>query len=164
MPRSGGGLTDGEKRNALRMHFEAFWKAYPRKVGINEAQNAYMRAVYGTETREGVDPAFLNEKARAYAQNLDPNDLKYAPYPAKWITDGHYEDSDLFTDELQQKIEWLRGCYKRLDVKAVEQRLGVTYPYKPLPPGMVDPADIKRWHTANVRAWITEMRELLSDG
>ena len=162
MPRGNGTLTDGEKRAALRMHFDQFWKAYPRKVGINEAERSYCAAVYGTETRPGVDPVMLNEKARAYAENLDPNDVKYAPYPAKWITDGHYEDSDLFTDQREQELIWLRGCYKRCDVEAVEKRLGVTYPYKPLPPGMVDPDDIKRWHKAQVRSWITDMREKLS--
>ena len=159
MPRADGSLTDSEKREACKMHFQAFWNAYPRKVGINEAERAFTMAVYGTRTKPGKDPIMLVEKAHAYARNLDPNRLEYAPYPAKWLADGHYEDSDLFTDQREQKLVWLRGCYERCDVKSVEQELGVTYPYKPLPAGMDDPDDIKRWHKAQVRAWITSLSD-----
>ena len=149
-------MTPGEARQKNRPYFQAFWKVYPRRVGINDAERVFSEIVEGTPSRPGVDPTVLIQKATAYARNVSPDDVKWSPAPAKWLRDGHYEDADLFTDQRRAEKEWLRGCYQRCDVAAVENRYHVKMPRQNVPEGMEDPVTIRQWYKGQARTWIME--------
>jgi hypothetical protein len=154
-----GQLTPGEARAKNRTHFLAFWNAYPKHQAINEAERVFSEVVEGTHSRPGVDPVMLIEKAQAYARNVNPSDLEWVPFAHKWLRDGRYDDVDLFTDQRAAEKEWLRGCYKRCDVKSVENRLHVKMPRVNLPEELTDPDEIRTWYKAQCRLWIAEQAE-----
>lgn len=149
-------LTPAEARAKNRTHFLAFWEVYPKHVKVNEAERVFSEVVEGTPSRPGVDPVMLVQKARAYARNVNPSELQYVPDPHKWLRDGQYEDNDLFTDQRAAEKEWLRGCYQRCDVVAVENRLKIKMPRVNLPEGMEDPTEIRQWYKRQVQSWILE--------
>jgi hypothetical protein len=57
--------------------FEAFWQAYPRRVGKGHAVKAYTRAL-----REGADPAAILDAVRHQRFPMDPQFIKH---PATWL-------------------------------------------------------------------------------
>lgn len=78
-----------ERRGAWDLYFDAFWDAYPRKVGKLDARKAWQQA-----KRLGVDPAAVIAGARAYA--ADPNrDDTYTAHPATWLRAGRWDDDPL---------------------------------------------------------------------
>lgn len=139
-----------------RRYFESFWAVYPRKVKVNDAERVFSEVVEGTPSRPGVDPAYIVEKARAYARKINPAELEYVPYPSSWLRDGQYADNDLFTDQAEAEKEWLRGCYQRCDQAAVENRYHVKMPRQNLPDGITDPDEIRQWYKRQVQSWILE--------
>jgi hypothetical protein len=147
-------LTPGEAKAKNRAHFLAFWEVYPKRQKINEAERVFSEVVEGTPSRPGVDPVMLVQKARAYARNVNPSELQYVPDAHKWLRDGQYEDNDLFTDQRLAEKEWLRGCYQRCDVAAVENRLHVKMPRVNLPDDIEDPQEIRQWYKRQVQSWI----------
>jgi hypothetical protein len=147
-------LTSGEARAKNRQNFLAFWDAYPKHQAINEAERVFSEVVEGTSSRPGVDPVMLIAKARAYARNVDPGELEYVPFAHKWLREGRYDDADLFTDQRAAEKEWLRGCYQRCDVKAVENRLRVKMPRVNLPDELTDQDEIRTWYKGQCRLWI----------
>ena len=71
--------------------FNAFWQAYPRKDGWNDAVKAWESAI---RRQGGIDPAVIIRAAQRYA--ADPNrDPQYTKEPAKWLRGGHYHDGPL---------------------------------------------------------------------
>jgi hypothetical protein len=74
--------------------FEEFWKAYPRPTAKKPAYNAYCKA------REGHDgwPTATGEELLLGAENfakwhaLKKTDVKYIPFPAKWLTARRWYD------------------------------------------------------------------------
>lgn len=150
-------LTPGEARRKNHEAFQAFWRAYPRRIAIREAERVFSEIVEGTLSRPGVDPNLLITKAKAYARTVDPNDLQYVPAPHSWLKQGRYEDMDLFTDQTQAEKEWLKGCWYRCDVKAVEDKYHITMPRVNLPEGMDDPKTIREWYRGQAQLWIAEV-------
>lgn len=75
---------------ALEPAWDAFWEAWPRKVGKAEARDAFAKAVQV----QRADPAFLaraaERQARVFAER--GTDLVYLPYPATWLNKRRYED------------------------------------------------------------------------
>lgn len=150
-----GPLTPGQARIRHRKAFDEFYRAYPRKVSPTEAERAFTDLC----EREGDTnfPAMLIAKAKAYALTVDPSDLKYVPAPHSWLRQGRYDDQDLFTNKREQELQWLRDCYRRADVKAVENRFQVAFPKQYPPDDMTDPAAIKLWFKATAQQWITQI-------
>jgi hypothetical protein len=69
--------------------FDAFWQAYPRKVGKQAARRAWDAAL-----RRGADPAVIVAGAQRYA--ADPNRAdEFTKYPQGWLRDGRWEDGPL---------------------------------------------------------------------
>lgn len=70
--------------------FEAFWLAYPRKVGKHDARRAWARAA-----KQASAAAVMAGLAR-HQFNPDP---RYVPHPATWLNGGRWQDeqpSDLY--------------------------------------------------------------------
>jgi len=63
--------------------FDEFWNAYPRKLSIGSAEQAFAQA------RQSVDPNLIIEKLKTYVW---PDDLRYVPSPARWLRDRRWED------------------------------------------------------------------------
>lgn len=157
-------LSPAQARAKNRHHFQAFWEAYPKHQAVNEAERVFSDVVEGTPSRPGVDPVLLIQKARAYAHNVDPNELEYVPMAHKWLRDGRYEDADLFTDQRMAEKEWLRGCYQRCDVAAVENRFHVKMPRVNLPDDVTEPDAIRQWYKRQAQSWILSMSKKVEDG
>jgi hypothetical protein len=68
------------------MSFEAFWKAYPRRVAKLAAKRAYEKAIKNAthqEIMEGV------ERYVAYTKNTEQ---RFIAHPATWLNSGRWED------------------------------------------------------------------------
>lgn len=67
--------------------FEAFWAAYPRRVGKGKAVLAFERAT----TR--VDPSVIVDGARRLAADPNLPEVQYVPHPTTWLNrDGWGDD------------------------------------------------------------------------
>lgn len=138
--------------------FQAFWRVYPRRERMAEAERAFYSAC-----ESGLDPVMLIEKARAFARSRDPEDIKFVPSPNKWLAERRWEDNDLFTDQKLAQKEWLNGCWQRVDVAAVENRFQIKMPRINVPDGM-EAEDIPGWYKNEARKWIRETaRKMLED-
>lgn len=144
--------SPAESRRTNLEAFRQFWAAYPKKIAPTEAEKVFRETV-----DRGVDPDYLIAKAKAYGLTVDPNDLRYVPSPHSWLRQGRYDDADLFTSKRESELEWMRDCYRRVDVKAVENRFGVAFPKSYPPDDVTDPAAIKMWFKATARAWISKI-------
>ena len=147
-------LTPSEARRKNRKAFDMFWAAYPKKVAPTEAERVFSDIV-----ERGTDPEYLIKKARAYAATVDPADLRYVPSPHSWLRQGRYDDADLFTNVVEQEQEWLRQCWRDVNVKAVENRYHVRFEKQYPPEDMHDADAIRLWYQETARAWITAIYE-----
>ncbi|APQ42181.1 hypothetical protein PBI_MRMAGOO_78 [Mycobacterium phage MrMagoo] len=145
-------LTPAQARKKHQSTFDEFWTAYPRHTHINEAANEWAKLM---ET--GRDPLPIIGAARRYAASVAGTDMKYVPGPHNWLKAGQYDDSDLFQDERQAQVTWLKQMWKTANVKAVENKYHVTMPKQYPPDEMTDPQAIEFWYREQARSWITEM-------
>jgi hypothetical protein len=67
--------------------FDAFYVAYPRKVGKEAARKAFAAAI-----RRGVSGTDIVEGAERYAADPNLPDKQFIPYPATWLNAGSWAD------------------------------------------------------------------------
>jgi hypothetical protein len=84
--------TPAPKRRAPKTSpsdgFDAFWAAYPKKVGKPAAERAYGKAL-----KAGADPAAILDGAIAYAlQCRTVEDPHFIKHPQGWLNDGRWAD------------------------------------------------------------------------
>jgi len=88
----GTGSSLGSKALELQeqgIAFDAFWTAYPRKVGKPKARAAFLAAV-----RRGADPERIVAGAVAYRD--DPNrSAEFTAHPTTWLNRDGWEDEPL---------------------------------------------------------------------
>jgi hypothetical protein len=76
----------------------AFWAAYPRKVSIGDAREAWAKAVRGERVRGRpprpgpADPAVIIKGAQLYAQSRIGQDPTYTVHPATWLNKDRWND------------------------------------------------------------------------
>ncbi|QDH93641.1 hypothetical protein SSEA_SKINNY_70 [Mycobacterium phage Skinny] len=145
-------LTAAQLRKKHQDTFEKFWAAYPRHTHITEAQKAWADLM-----EEGRDANQIVSAARRYAASVANTDMKYVPGPHNWLRAGQYDDADLFQDERQAQINWLKQMWKTANVKAVEDRFHVTMPKKYPPEDITEPDAVAFWYRTQAQAWIFEM-------
>ena len=63
--------------------FDAFWAAYPRKVGKDAARKAWAKA---------RKRATVQDIAEALRRQRWPEDRKFVPHPATWLNQGRWQD------------------------------------------------------------------------
>ena len=149
------GITD--LRNRYGDHFTAFWRVYPKKTRIADAERAFFSACLA-----GYDPVMIVAKATSYARSVDPDELKFVPAPGNWLGGRQFEDNDLFTDQRNAEKEWLHGCWERVDVRAVENRFQVKMPRVNAPEGM-EAEDIPIWYKSQCREFIRSCRQYIQE-
>lgn len=81
--------------------FDAFWRAYPKKVAKDDARRAYAKA------RKKVDASTILAVVRGYRWNPDP---QFVPYPASWLDKGHWQDEPPTPEERQARGQSYAGC------------------------------------------------------
>ena len=67
--------------------FDAFWSTYPRRAGKPAAIKAWKAAL-----KRGAKPADLVALAASFAKTNTATDVKFIPYPQKWLNDERYND------------------------------------------------------------------------
>jgi len=71
---------------ALHPEAEAVYQIYPRKVGKPPALRAITKAL------KKVEPEWLKERTRLYAESRAGEDPSYTPHPATWFHQERYAD------------------------------------------------------------------------
>ncbi|WP_315769005.1 hypothetical protein [Bradyrhizobium sp. SZCCHNR2012] len=86
--------------------FSEWYEAYPRKVARQDALRAFQKVVPAQISAEA-----LIARTRQYAADWSSRpreDLKYCPYPARWLNSGrHFEQHDMNTDTAEPRIALL---------------------------------------------------------
>jgi len=69
--------------------FEAFWAAYPRKVGKKDAEKAWKQVQKARPSPEDLAEAIKTLQATLWRGR----DANYLPYPATWLRAHGWEDA-----------------------------------------------------------------------
>lgn len=108
------GLPVPYARVAYSPDYEAFWQAYPRRVGKKAAYAAWRQAI-----RE-IDPGLIIAAAERYAS--DPNrEDQFTAHPQTWLNQGRWDDEPLPSRGTRQGT----GGERRMDAyAAIAAKLG----------------------------------------
>ena len=82
-----------DQRSSDGLDFDAFWAAYPRKVGKGSARTAYARAL-----KAGATAGAILDGVRGAHWNPDP---QFVPHPATWLNGDRWLDERLPPAELK---------------------------------------------------------------
>lgn len=69
--------------------FDAFWEAYPRKVGHKVAQEEWDKIAPDENLSKAIIDAVYAQKSTSQWRK---DDGKYIPYPARWLAEHRWED------------------------------------------------------------------------
>ena len=86
---------DGEpvtRASALDRRFAAFWAAYPKKVGKQDALRAFARLKVGEDQLAAMLAAIEQQRA---SPQWAKDGGQYIPNPATWLRQGRWEDEPL---------------------------------------------------------------------
>lgn len=131
--------------------FDAFWSAYPRKVGKQPAIKAYAAAV------KLVAPAALLAAIKVHSAYWAKagRDTEGIPHPATWLHQRRWEDELGLGVAGSDPVEWLRGQWQAGSVTEILKIYSAGYSQPA--PGTGDYwAEVLKPHN---RAWITEHRD-----
>ncbi|NUS00402.1 MAG: hypothetical protein HOV67_34700 [Kribbellaceae bacterium] len=67
--------------------FDAFWKAYPKRVSKAGARTKWDAAI-----KRGIDPAVILAGAQRYATERAGADPRYTKHPTTWLNQGCWDD------------------------------------------------------------------------
>jgi len=149
-------LRRSELRDKWQQYYDLLFKAYP----VHQDYGGGLNALLDLIEAGSFDADYVLKKAEAYAQSVNPDDLRYVPHLKSWLRDQRFEDSDLFTDQSNAEREWLLGVYKRGDVRAITSRYGFIYTAPPVPDG----ADRNKWLEDHRKVWIGKVGRFLLHG
>ncbi len=111
--------------------FVEFWGTYPRQSARPSALLAFNHAV------KKAAPAELIAAAARFAEACRGMELRYIPFPAKWLEEERWRDQDSMKPPLPDKTEKER--WRRAHVLwAVTKNLHSTGPLEPSPPEIVE--------------------------
>lgn len=79
-------LPSQRKTKVAASAFDAFWRAYPKKVALTEAMRALARAT------ERAPPDEIIRGAARYAAERDGEDPRYTKHPATWLNKACWRD------------------------------------------------------------------------
>lgn len=103
-------ITKNNKdKKTITKYFDRFWKSYPRKIGIANAEKAFYKAI-------GSSPSDLEDLAEqiiagAERMALDPNlpDKQFVPHAATWLNRSGWLDEDYPERQLSQDEKLVRN-------------------------------------------------------
>lgn len=81
-----------ENRNRINAHFDAFWKAYPKKKSKGQAEKAWIK-LQVDEQLLAIMIAKIEQAKKSTAWQKDGG--QYIPYPASWLNAKGWEDEDV---------------------------------------------------------------------
>lgn len=96
------GLRLTAEGNGLRERFNAFWTAYPRKVGKDAAWRSWQKRRPDESTSAQIFAAIASQ--RHWPQWLDDGG-RYIPNPATWLNQGRWQDEGIA--EPDAPAEWV---------------------------------------------------------
>jgi len=83
---------------SIRLAFDAFWAAYPKKLGKRDAKDRFGKIAREVAKERGTTAAaaasMIADKAAIYSRSATAKDLQYVPYPATWLNQGRYDDDE----------------------------------------------------------------------
>jgi hypothetical protein len=140
--------------------FEAFWKAYPRRVERRAAEKAWRAALKRKTTPEQIITA-----ARAYADRTRDTEPRFVKHPASWLNAGAYDD-ERPTASVQAPLSFEQI---REQAAATEAARLLRIPYIPAPQPPSDRTPPQQWlhdravefiaaHEHELRAALTERK------
>ncbi|NAE18213.1 hypothetical protein [Enterococcus hirae] len=121
--------------------FDAFWSAYPRKVGKDAARKAWNRAV----KRSSVEDVMAG--LQHWLPLARETEERFRPYPATWLNEGRWKD------ESEARAASPSGGGEWTD-EALDDYLGPDRWQLPIYPDGVNPG------TPEFSAWVGEQRSL----
>lgn len=97
--------SESESESNTRMSaFDAFWKAYPKKVGKQAALKAFQRVKVPLET---LLTAIERQKC---GSQWSKDNGQYIPNPATWLNQGRWED-EVYTATQEMKRYTTKGSF-----------------------------------------------------
>lgn len=79
--------SNQSQESDISSSFAAFWQAYPRKKGKQQALRAWEKAI-----KTGADPTVIVAGAERYALERTGEDPQYTAHPATWLHAGRWDD------------------------------------------------------------------------
>lgn len=104
---------DGEpvtRASALDRRFAAFWAAYPKKVGKQDALRAFARLKVGEDQLAAMLAAIEQQRA---SPQWAKDGGQYIPNPATWLRQGRWEDEPLSASPPQSDAARLLAMAER---------------------------------------------------
>lgn len=132
--------------------FEAFWDAYPRKVGRKAAVKAFEKSL------ADVEPDQLIASAKAYAQSCSGSEPRFIAHPTTWLNQGRWDE---FAASSTTPEEFLNTCWENATLKPIEDLTGrrpdcIVWP-DPIPEDFAKDEFLRDFR----RRWIKENRDEL---
>lgn len=84
--------------------FDAFWKAYPRKVGKLAARRAWNKIRPGKELAAAIVNAIDRQKGQSQWRK---DGGQYIPNPATWLNEGRWDDEPVVKQAATLKRNWV---------------------------------------------------------
>lgn len=94
-----------KQNNKTYPQFDAFWDAYPRRVGKKAAEKAYAKAITGLNGTEDPHGKILRAVQTYAAEVTDP---KFIAHPTTWLNGGRWDDEP---DDPRNDPDVMRGVY-----------------------------------------------------
>ena len=85
-------------KNARRSDFEAFWKAYPRKIGKGYCQEIWKRKKF-----PAIEIILESLQKSIASSDWQKEGGKFIPNPSTWLNQGRWEDEGIDHSILSQK-------------------------------------------------------------
>lgn len=111
MPESDSGViapSKPKRKQSTGDGFDAWYQAYPRRVGRNKAEKAYSKAVEAIAKADRVSASDAATKLLALTlerlPSLRATEQKFIPHPSTWLSDGRYEDEIAVKDEHRPEL------------------------------------------------------------
>ena len=84
-------INDSEQKDSIKLAFDSFWKAVPRKVGKKAAMVAFKAAV------KSVKAEVLIAEMERYAKKVsaERTEPRYIAHPTTWLQQGRWEDEEM---------------------------------------------------------------------
>lgn len=138
-------------------HFEAFWKAYPRRVEKLAARKAWKAAL-----KRKTSPEKIITAAEAYANRTRDTEPRFIKHPASWLNAGAYDDETATPAPSLPSFDAIR---RTADAQEAARLIGALWIEPAQPPSDTTPP--QQWAHARrvefIDAHETELRSALTD-
>ena len=93
------GENDAVEKAKADTSFEVFWKAYPKKVGKQDAKKAFERAM--KKNHLSVETLVTAIESQKHSEQWSRENGRFIPNPSTWLNQGRWEDE---LQEQQRKV------------------------------------------------------------